>query len=94
MSADSDEGQQQTGSIFCFRDGNRECGPDCIAFLPTAPQGDPEYLASPMWMRCHLLVNEHRKGKHLVVIASQLGSLLKKIEPRSAPDLPPPPVTK
>lgn len=89
----SDEAKPQ-GSIMCFKDGNRECGADCIAFLTVAPQGDPEYATSPMWMRCHLLVNEHRKGKHLVVIAAQLGKLLSVLAPAKAPDLPAPPVTR
>ena len=87
------EKSEPTG-ILCFKDGNRECGPDCIEFLTTAPQGDPEYVAAPMWMRCHLLVNEHRKGKHLVIIASQLGKILAALDPTKNPGLPPPPVTR
>ena len=86
------EEESQAASVTCFKDGNRECGPDCIAYLTVAPQGDQEYRMAPMWMRCHLLVNEHRKGKHLVVIAAQLSRLLDSRNP-DAP-LPPPPVTR
>jgi len=90
--ADEDD-TPKTAGIMCFKEGNRECGPDCIAYLTVAPQGDAEYKTDPMWMRCHLLVNEHRKGKHLVIIAAQLGKLLDKLEPK-VQDLPPPPATR
>lgn len=46
------------------------CGPDCMAYLPQAPAG-PHYLGE-QWAHCHILVNQDRMGRHLVVIANVL----------------------
>lgn len=51
----------------CFLNQDRVCGADCMAFLPTAPQG-VAYIGQ-QWAHCLLLVNAERTGKHLIVLA-------------------------
>ncbi len=63
-----DDAQAGTPStLACFMDQGRVCGPDCMAYLPQAP-GEPDYQGEN-WAHCHLLINAHRGGKHLVIIA-------------------------
>lgn len=79
--------------LMCFKDANRACGPDCMAFLHPPPQ-DKEYQ-NQQWARCSILVSEHRTSKHLVIIASELTKISRKlgVEPAPAPgaNIPPPP---
>ncbi len=70
-----DTRQVQEGDMFCYRDANRVCDSTCVAFLVVIPDGD-DYTEQP-WARCHVLVNEHRQGKHLTVLAS-IGAEMKK----------------
>lgn len=51
----------------CFISQDRVCSADCMAYLQKPPAG-VDYIGE-QWARCHLLVNMHRGGKHLVVLA-------------------------
>lgn len=61
---------QSPEGLICFKDKMRVCGPDCMAY--TTPPPHPDYT-DQQWARCILLVNSHRTGKHLTVIAAALG---------------------
>jgi hypothetical protein len=61
--------------LNCFQDAKRVCGPDCMAFI-TPPHGD-DYRGQ-QWAQCLLLVNAHRTGKHLVILADSVGRHLQK----------------
>lgn len=63
---------QLTGVVgpSCYRDQLRVCGPDCMAFLPQAPEGDT--YKGEQWAHCQLLVNNDRMGRHLVILVSLL----------------------
>ena len=54
--------------VFCFLSESRVCNSSCVAFLTARPAGD-EYVEQP-WAQCAALVNAHRAGKHLVILAS------------------------
>lgn len=60
--------------LICWRDKERACGPDCMAF--TTPPDGPDYQGQ-QWASCMLLVNSHRTGKHLTIIAQGVGELVK-----------------
>lgn len=64
------EGEE--GGLDCFMDKERPCTASCMAWTPV-PEG-PDYK-DQQWANCMLLVNAHRGGKHLVVLA-QVGSKL------------------
>ena len=68
--------------LVCFKDKTRVCGPDCMAYI-AAPTG-PDYT-DQQWARCLLLVNTHRTGKHLVVLASAMGEILQKAKTAPIP---------
>ncbi len=70
-----DEHEVQPGTLFCFLSENRPCNSDCVAYLTMRPQGDD--YAEQGWSQCAVLVNTHRAGKHLTVLAS-LGSDMMK----------------
>lgn len=74
--------KEDTG-LICFMDNKRPCGADCMAYLPSPPQSDPE-LKDQQLAHCLLLLNVHRTGKHLVVLAAQGIELLKHIKNKSA----------
>ncbi len=78
--ADDEPGQKATG-LDCFLNQNRPCGPDCMAF--TAPPEGQDYQ-DQQWAHCMLLVNAHRGGKHLVVLASLGTELSKKAKTEAA----------
>ena len=61
------------GGAACFKDQQRICGPDCMAYL-THPPTSP-YYEGEMWAHCHVLVNHDRIGRHLVIVANTLGRL-------------------
>lgn len=65
-----------SSGLCCFMDKERPCGADCMAFLTDPPSKD-DYVGQ-QWSHCHLLVNAHRVGKHLVVLAQVGGELLHK----------------
>jgi hypothetical protein len=54
-----------------------------MAYLPSPPQADPE-LRDTQLAHCLVLLNVHRTGKHLVVLASQGIELLKHLKVKSA----------
>ena len=56
--------------LFCYRDQMRLCNAGCMAFLPKAPAGT-DYIGE-QWAHCMELVNGHRTGKHLTIIANEL----------------------
>lgn len=67
--------------LICFLNLERSCGPDCMSFIE-APEG--EDYRGKQWANCLLLVNIHRGGKHLAVLASQGSELLKQQKVRAA----------
>lgn len=69
--------QQTTppNALNCFQDRARVCGPDCMAFITPPPTED---YRGQQWAQCLLLVNSHRTGKHLVVLADSVGRHLQK----------------
>lgn len=80
--------------LFCFLDSSRPCTSECMAFLPSRPEGQD--YEGQQWSACMLLVNVHRLGKHHIALASQGQSLLKHLrvknadEKRENQNLPPP----
>ena len=75
--------------LFCFMNADRVCSADCMAFLHPPP-AEPDY-AGQQWASCLLLVNVHRGGKHLVILASEAHKLA--AQGRTAPpgaNIPPP----
>lgn len=68
--------------LMCFMDQNRVCGPDCVAYLTARPEGK-DYEQQP-WACCTLLVNAHRGGKHLTVLAQIGADVMKHMRIKSA----------
>lgn len=62
--------KSEGSGLFCYRDAMRPCGPDCVAYLAQKPVG--VYYEGEQWAHCHLLVNEDRKGRHLVILVDLL----------------------
>lgn len=94
--ANMKEDDHTKSGLMCFLDQTRECGPDCMSFLTDRPEG-PDYQGN-QWSHCHVLVNMHRGGKHLVVLASIGSEMQKKAKNEQADrarlNQPPPPVPK
>lgn len=63
------------GTSFCFLDKDRPCSPECVAFIHPPNAQDYE---SQSWANCHLLVNIHRTGKHLPILADVASNTLKQ----------------
>jgi hypothetical protein len=57
-------------TLACYRNQLRECGPDCMAYLPQVPEGVHYQGAS--WAHCHQLVCADRTARHLVVLTEVL----------------------
>ena len=72
----------QEEDLFCYRDAARVCDSTCMAYLVAAPEGQD--YEGQSWSRCHLLVNEHRQGKHLVVLASFASDFMKHARIKAA----------
>lgn len=70
--------------LFCFSDATRPCNSSCVAYLLVQPEGD-DYKEQP-WAQCLLLVNAHRSGKHLTVLASVASSACKSLHIKIADD--------
>ena len=68
-----EEGEMPEGRGACFFDQARICNSDCMAFLPSPPEGTA--YVGENWAYCHLLVNADRCGRHLAIIANELGTL-------------------
>jgi len=81
--------------LMCFKDSDRPCGADCMAFAD-APEG-PDFQGK-QWANCMVLVNSHRTAKHLVILASFGGQLVQKAKTEQADRIranqPPPPAVK
>ena len=67
--------------LICFLDVGRPCEASCMAYI-TPPDG-PDYQ-DQQFANCMLLVNAHRAGKHLVVLAMVGGELVKKNKTEAA----------
>lgn len=78
--------------LICWRDKERPCSGECMAYI-AAPDG-PDFEGK-QWANCSLLVHKHRAAKHLVIIASTLGELMKtkknEAADRARLNQPPPP---
>lgn len=85
LKAIPDMKEMKGSGLFCFLSPDRACGPSCMAYLTSPPTGDKEFR-DQQWPHCHLLVNVHRMGKHLVVLASGLDAIKRQG--------PPPPVAR
>lgn len=87
-----DRGELEKNGLICWRDVSRACGADCMAYNTPPPGVDTE---GKQWAYCRILVDEHRTAKHLVIIASSLGELLKtkknEAADRARLNQPPPP---
>jgi hypothetical protein len=81
----STEEQKGTG-LFCFLNGERGCGPDCMAYA--APPAGADYQEQ-QWANCKVLVALHQGGKHLIVLA-QMASNAAADRKRTQPPPPPP----
>ena len=73
-----DTREVQATDMFCYRDAARPCDSTCMAFLIEMPDGQ-DYMGQE-WARCLVLVNEHRQGKHLTVLASEAVLLRKHLK--------------
>jgi len=77
MSTDSigpDDRQVEEGDIFCFIDHSRPCKPECMAHTVFPPEGKD--YDRQQWAKCMILVNGHKVGKHVVVVAQKAHELL------------------
>ena len=81
--------------LLCFMNAERPCGPDCMAYEQAPLQ--PDYQ-DKQWANCLLLVNAHRVGKHLVVLASVASDQVRQTKNAAADaqraNQPPPPNPK
>lgn len=68
--------------LICWRDKDRPCGADCMAF--GEPPDGPDYQGK-QWANCQVLVNEHRTAKHLTILV-QVGNELVKQRKNEAAD--------
>lgn len=82
-----DSGERKGTGLYCFINPNRACGPECMAY-ENAPSGK-DFLGK-QWANCLLLVNVHRTGKHLTILAGSVDSLVvsKQDEARRLTPLP------
>ena len=81
----NDEQDPRPGvGLYCFLNGDRSCGPDCMAFRTgpvegsdyTAPDGSPH-----QWTACMLLVHSHKLSKHVVLVANMMRAMDAKNQP-------------
>lgn len=86
------EEPEDKSGLYCFKDHSRPCGADCMAYIDP-PEG-PDYVGK-QWARCMVLVNGHRTGKHLTILANVCGQLERGLatanaDARRANQIPPP----
>jgi hypothetical protein len=67
---------EDKSGLYCFKDHARPCAADCMAYVEP-PEG-PEYVGR-QWARCMILVNTHRTGKHLTIIANIVGKIEQRL---------------
>ena len=79
-----DEHAPDATDKFCFIDANRPCTAECMAYLVSRPDGQD--YEDQQWAACSILVNLHRGGKHLTVLASQGAAVIKDMRIRVADD--------
>ena len=79
----SEEDKTPGTGLYCFLDSKRPCSSECMAHLAQAPEG-PDYATEQQWPHCMLLVNAHRTGKHLVVLAATATDALKTVRTMAA----------
>lgn len=73
--------EDRKNGLYCFLNDKRACGADCMAFI-AAPDG-ADYR-DQQWANCLLLVNAHRGGKHLIVLASAAGQAIQNAKNEAA----------
>ena len=73
------------GDLFCYLDASRPCNATCVAYLVVQPSGE-DYREQP-WAQCIMLVNAHRSGKHLTILASTAVSAAESAHTRAADEL-------
>jgi hypothetical protein len=87
--------EDDPNGLYCFLNMARPCGPDCMAWQMPPPGVDYQ---DQQWASCMLLVNAHRGGKHLVVLAASASELVHKAKNETADRLraqqPPPPAVR
>lgn len=66
--------------MHCFLNSERVCGADCMAFVAPIEKPDHSDFIGKEWAQCHLLINAHRVGKHVAILAVTADSLLKKVK--------------
>jgi len=54
--------------LMCFMDGNRPCGPECMAYLGFGQEVQTQHL-SVQQSQCLLLVGVERLSRHSAIIA-------------------------
>ena len=69
--------------LYCFMNKDRPCGADCMSYI-VQPEGSD--YRDQQWARCLLLVNAHRAGKHLVVLADITNKLFNISRTKQADD--------
>ena len=68
--------------LFCFIDNTRPCAADCMAYQVEPPAG-PDYRGQ-QWANCLLLINAHRVGKHLTILAQATDGLIRRSQVQAA----------
>jgi hypothetical protein len=68
------KGEVPGSGLFCFKDQARACTAECMAYV-NPPAG--EDYKDQQWAHCLELINLHRLGKHVSLLAAQNGELLK-----------------
>lgn len=64
-----EEAPVKENGLYCFKDANRPCNADCMAYQTFPPEG-PDY--DGQWAHCRELVYMHRAGKHLTILAAEV----------------------
>lgn len=77
-------------ALRCFLSPDRACGADCMSFMTSVPQGGD--YQNQAWPHCLLLLNAHRVGKHLVILAEIAAKMLRPDPHREQTKIPPPEV--
>ena len=65
--------------LRCFITPERACGPDCMAFVTQVPM-HVDYRGQA-WPHCLILLNLHRTGKHLVILAEGMTKVIDRFKP-------------
>jgi hypothetical protein len=73
--------EDDPNGLICFLNIDRPCEPTCMAWI--RPPAGPDFQ-DQQFSNCMLLVNAHRAGKHLVVLASNTSALIKKAQDEAA----------